>query len=389
MIYRSFGKTGLDVPVLSAGFMRAMQSWQKDPEIEITPENQRNFADVVSAALENGMHHFETAHDYGTSERQLGIALRDIPRHSFILQTKVQPGPDPRKFIRDFEFSLQRLQVERVDLLAIHGINDYRSLWHTCREGGCLAAARSLQKQGKIGAVGFSGHGPADVISAAIRYAGDGGFDYVNLHWYYIYQINGRVQGEAAGKGLGVFIISPTDKGGQLQDPPDSFRRLCSPFEPLIFNDVYCLSRPGVHTISVGASKPSDFATHVEALDHLGATDVVAQIDEQCRQAMTAATGFPRPEGLWDRLPSWDRTPGLINIPFILWLYNLSRGWGMTAYSRRRYRQLGNDVKWVPGNNGASAGKHNLQSVAENAGLQADELVALLTDAHQLLGIDG
>lgn len=386
MIYRRFGKTGLEISVLSAGFMRAMHSWQTVSNAIIPAENQKNFEGVVRGALEHGINHFETANAYGTSEQQLGIALRDVPRNNFVLQTKVQPTEDPKIFIDDFYTSLNRLGMERVDLLAIHGINDYRSLWRACRENGCLSAARRLQKEGKVGAVGFSGHAPVDVLVEAICFNGDGGFDYVNLHWYYIYQVNSRALEEAARRDMGVFIISPTDKGGMLQEPPDMFRQLCSPLEPMAFNDIYCLARPSVHTISIGAERPSDFAAHVEALNYLDAGDVVAKIDELCCKAMAGATGFSRPDALWSKLPSWEKTPGLINIPFVLWLYNLVRGWGLLSYSRSRYEKLGQDVKWVPGNNGADVSRYNLKSIADSAGLRNDELVFLLEEAHRQLG---
>jgi len=386
MIYRRFGNTGLEVPLLSAGFMRAMHSWQHVPEAEIPQASQRNIRQIVRAALDLGINHFETAGSYGTSEQQLGLALRDIPRDSFLLQTKVQPSADPQKFVNNFYASLNRLRVERVDLLAIHGINDYRSLWQACRKDGCLTAARQLKKEGRVGVIGFSGHGPVDVILEALNHEDDGGFDYLNLHWYYIYQVNSRALEEASQRDMGVFIISPTDKGGMLQEPPDQFRQLCSPLKPMVFNDTCCLVRPEVHTISIGAERPSDFAVHIEALAHLGSEEMLARIDRQCCEAMAGKTGFPRPEALWPLLPSWERTPGLINIPFILWLYNLVRGWGMLTYSRRRYSRLGRDVKWVPGNNGAAAGNYDLRNIAEDAGMANDELVALLEDAHRVLG---
>jgi len=386
MIYRRFGRTGLEVPVLSAGFMRSMHSWQSVPNELIPLESQKNLDDIVRGALEYGINNFETANAYGTSEQQLGIALRDVPRDSFVLQTKVQPTEDPKIFLNNFYTSLNRLRVERVDLLTIHGINNYKSLWRVCRENGCFAAARRMQKEGKVGAIGFSGHGSTDVIVEAIRFDGDSGFDYVNLHWYYIYQVNSRALAEAAERDMGVFIISPTDKGGMLQEPPEMFYQLCQPLEPMAFNDLYCLARPEIHTISIGAARPSDFAVHVEALNHLDAGDVVAKIDEQCCEAMTGATGFSRPEALWSKLPSWEQTPGLINIPFVLWLYNLARGWGLVSYSRGRYKKLGQDVKWVPGNNGADASRYDLKTIAEAAGLMSDELVFLLEDAHRLLG---
>ncbi len=389
MIHRRFGRTGLELSVFSAGFMRAMHSWQAVPGKEVPQANQQNFNAVVRAALDLGINHFETANAYGTSEQQLGESLLGIPRDSYFLQTKVQPSLDPKKFIEDFHTSLDRLRVKRVDLLAIHGINDYRTLWQVCREGGCLAAARSLQKLEKAGAIGFSGHGPLDVITEAIRHEGEGGFDYVNLHWYYIWQVNSSALEEAAARDMGVFIISPTDKGGMLQDPPELFRSLCTPLEPMVFNDVYCLARPEVHTISIGAAGPSDFTTHTGALAHLDSRDVVRAADDRCRREMTRATGQPRPEALWPRLPSWDRTPGLINIPFVLWLYNLARGWGMLTYSSRRYANLGRDIKWVPGNNAAEAGRYDLAFIAEAAGMRNDELAGLLEEAHELLGKPG
>ena len=188
VIYRRFGKTGLQVPVLSAGFMRTMHSWGQVPAADIPAAGQANLEDIVSRALELGINHFETARGYGTSEEQLGRALKRIGRRdNFLLQTKIQPTDDPAAFRADFLDSLQRLGVARVDLLALHGINDYRGLWRSCRRDGCLAAARDLQRQGLAGCIGFSGHGSLPVILAALRHEEDGGFDYLNLHWYYIY----------------------------------------------------------------------------------------------------------------------------------------------------------------------------------------------------------
>ena len=35
---------------------------------------------------------------------------------------------------------------------------------------------------------------------------------------------------------------------------------------PMQFNDLYCLARGQVHTLSCGASRPGDFDEHVRAL---------------------------------------------------------------------------------------------------------------------------
>ena len=140
--------------------------------------------------------------------------LASHKRDSFILQTKVGLEDDPEKFIANVEDSLDRLGQKRVNLLALHGINDHRSLWQACRPGGCLAAARRMQDQGKVDWVGFSGHGDLEVIVKAIEHQPDNGFDYLNLHWYTILQRNSPALEAAAERNMGVFIISPTDHKG-------------------------------------------------------------------------------------------------------------------------------------------------------------------------------
>ena len=177
------------------------------------------------------------------------------------------PDNDPAVFKANCLDSFNRLGLSKVDLLAIHGINDHRSFWQVCRKGGCLQVARDLQQEGRVGHVGFSGHGSCEIILEALRHEEDGGFDYMNLHWYYIYQVNSPAIDEASKRDIGVFIISPTDKGGMLQKPPERMIELCKPLSPMQFNDLYCMSHPGVQTISVGASKPTDFDEHVQALE--------------------------------------------------------------------------------------------------------------------------
>ncbi len=91
MIYRTFGKTGLAMPVLSCGLMRSMFSWQ-DMLCSGIPDHRRHeLAEVVGSALKCGINHLETARGYGSSERQLGPILAGYTRDSFILQTKVRP----------------------------------------------------------------------------------------------------------------------------------------------------------------------------------------------------------------------------------------------------------------------------------------------------------
>lgn len=386
MKYRIFGKTGLAMPVLSCGLMRSMYSWQDLPDSSIPKSCQQELAELVDSALKSGITHLETARGYGSSERQLAKVLARYTRDSFILQTKVGLDDDPDSFIANVHDSLDRLGQERVDLLALHGINDHRSLWQACRPGGCLAAARRLQEQGKVDWVGFSGHGDMQIILSAVRHEGDGGFDYMNLHWYTIRQRNSPALTAAAERNMGVFIISPTDKGGMLQNPPEKLCGLSGSLTPMQFNDLFCLQRPEIHTISVGAACPGDFEDHLKILPLLEDHDLVRDIYRKWEHAMEEGCGYCRPDALWRKLPSWDQTPGYMNIGFILWLYNLARGWDLLEFARIRYRLLGMEMSWVAGNDAGDVRRYDLTEIAGQVGLSKNELTAMLEDAHALLG---
>src|SRR5439155_1731446 len=123
-------------------------------------------------------------------------------------------------------------------------INNRELLNFTLRPNGCMAAARKLQKQGRVRFVGFSTHATPDIIEDAVR---SDEFDYVNVHWYFVNDLNWPAIQEARAHDMGVFIISPNDKGGKLYEPPKKLVELCAPLTPMQFNDLYCLARPEVH----------------------------------------------------------------------------------------------------------------------------------------------
>jgi predicted aldo/keto reductase-like oxidoreductase len=346
---RRFGRTELPMPVLSLGGMRYQQSWSDLPPDQITEESQANLRATLEAAVTAGLHHIETARHYGSSERQLGWLLQQVPDPARILQTKVPPQPDPDAFEAELATSFERLQVERVDLLGIHGVNLPEHLEHTLRPGGCMEVARRWQTEGRIGSIGFSTHASLELIEEAI--ASDA-FDYVNLHWYYIRQDNTPAIERATRHDMGVFVISPTDKGGHLHSPSARIRELCAPLHPIVFNDLFCLSASGIHTISVGAAQPGDLDLHLEAaalLDQAGA--LLPPIEAQLERARLEALG---PEWLasWSEgLPDWSEAPGGLNLPVLLWLHTLLEAWDLESFARARYGLLGNGGHWFPGTN--------------------------------------
>ncbi|MBM5790792.1 MAG: aldo/keto reductase [Cyanobacteria bacterium M_surface_10_m1_298] len=337
------------MPLLSLGGMRFQQSWSDLPADQISADSQNNLRNTLERAVACGFHHIETARHYGSSERQLGWLLPQVPDPQRILQTKVPPQADSAAFEAELRLSFERLEVDRVDLLAIHGLNLPEHLDQTLQPGGCLEVVRRWQAEGRVGSVGFSTHGPLDLILRAIE---SDAFDYVNLHWYFIRQDNRPAIDAAVAHDMGVFIISPTDKGGHLHSPPERLLELCAPLHPIVFNDLFCLSAPGIHTISVGAAKPTDLDLHLQAVALLPqAHQLLPPIVRRLEQARREALGDAWLSSWQQGLPAWQDTPGQINLPTLLWLHNLVEGWDLQGYARARYGLLGAGSHWFPGAN--------------------------------------
>ena len=371
------------MPVFSCGGMRYQHSWQDVPQEQIPYKNQQNLEATIRRAVELGINHIETARGYGTSEVQLGRVLPQFPRSEIIVQTKVSPQPDAEEFRQTVEQCLQNLQLEYVDLLGLHGINTPEVLEQSIRPGGCLEVARQLQRQGKVRSIGFSTHGPTWLIQETIE---TGQFDYVNLHWYYIFQDNWPAIAAAQRHDMGVFIISPSDKGGHLYSPSQRLVDLCAPLSPMVFNDLFCLSHPQVHTLSLGAAKPSDFDEHLKALPLLEqAAEILPPILQRLEQAAIARLGAEWLRTWKVGLPAPENTPENINIPVILWLRNLLEAFDMEEYGQARYNLLGNGGHWFPGCKADSLETVDLsQCLAQSP--HADKIPALLADTDRRLG---
>lgn len=383
MQYRRFGRTELHMPVFSCGGMRYQFKWKDMPAWLIPKDNQRNLEATIRRSIDVGINHIETARGYGTSEMQLGKILPKFPRDQLIVQTKVSPKPDPKEFRRQFEQSLKFLKLDYVDLLGVHGINTPQLLHDSIRPGGCLDVARQLQAQGKVRFIGFSTHGATDLIVKTIE---TDQFDYVNLHWYYINQFNWAAIEAATRHDMGVFIISPSDKGGMLYKPPQRLVELCQPLSPMVFNDLFCLSHPQVHTLSLGASRPSDFDEHLKAVELWDQVDeILPPIVARLEAAAIARLGEDWFKTWHIGLPSHEETPGGVNIPVILWLRNLAIAYDMVEYAKMRYNLLTNAGHWFPGAKANQIRKINLQACLHQSP-HADTIPTLLEDADQRLG---
>ena len=335
MRYRRFGKTELKISIFSLGLMRCCYS-------------ETQLLDTVAKAFDLGINHLEMARGYGNSEVYLGLALKKlaIPRDKIILTTKFTPVSDPHIMEQWLAESLSRLQVDYLDCVAIHGVNTWQHLELLTSENSCLTVLQQAQQAGKIRHIGFSTHGNLELITTTVN---TGLFEFVNLHYYYFWQRNAPILALANKHDLGVFIISPVDKGGLLHQPSAKLSAICKPFTPLYLNYRFLLSDRRISTLSLGASKPEELITPLSIADEDGElTPLELETFPKIEDALTDTLKTEQCLQCHQCLPC----PENINIPEILRLRNLGVGLDMSEYASYRYQMLENAGHWFWGKKG-------------------------------------
>lgn len=211
MQYRNLGASGLKVSEISLGSWLTYGGYVE----------RENAVKSIHKAYELGINFFDTANVYakGEAERVVGETLRDYPRESYVLATKVYgkigDGPNDRGLARKHvtesaNASLQRLGLEYVDILYCHRFDPETPLTETLR------AFDDLIRQGKVLYVGVSEWTPAQITEAlaiADKYLLDR--IVVNQPIYNLFEryIEKEIIPLGEQKGFGQVVFSPLAQG--------------------------------------------------------------------------------------------------------------------------------------------------------------------------------
>ena len=375
MQYRRFGKTEEHLSVITLGGMRFTHGWD-EPRHEIPSDTFDECLTSVQMAFDAGINHIETAWGYKKSETVYGKILNQelrIPRNSYHLMTKGNPmtAEDTRKLI---EKQLDALQTDYFDFYGWHGLNNQELLKQSCKTGGPVEELLKMKEEGLIRHVGFSTHAPLETIVRAIE---TGLFEFVNLHYYYFDQRNLAAVNMAQINDMGVFIISPNDKGGQLFKAPDKVKRATSPLTPIQWNARFCLQNPAIHTLSFGMHQKS----HFEEMKGIFPFQVPWSKTEQDTKFLLDSFVQNDPYGTYDGY-DLQNDPSGINIPQVLRLRKLWKCYDMKEYARYRYKIFEQKSHWFPG---VLPTNENIAQIDSSKIPPAIPLKELLAETHKEL----
>jgi aryl-alcohol dehydrogenase-like predicted oxidoreductase len=230
MEYRTLGSTGLEISAIGFGTGGTSGLMGRGE-----PEDQRR---VTRYALDKGINYFDTAPGYDAtkSESSLGRTLQELGARPLV-GTKARLRPQdwndiPGTITRSINDSLERLRIDRIDLIQIHNRiavdrrendDDVVSVKDVLGADGILETFKKLRDDGKVRYFGFTGIGEVPALNEVID---SGEFQSVQAYYNLLNPSAGfpvpvafrgcdygRIIDRAGAKGMGVLIIRPLAAG--------------------------------------------------------------------------------------------------------------------------------------------------------------------------------
>lgn len=333
MIYRDLGRTGYKVSQLGFGAMRLPMRGEGDAQYI-----DRELAiPMIHRAFAGGLNYIDTAVGYCNqdSQRVVGEALKGW-RDRIVLSTKNPEYEDEKAWWQNLENSLERLQVEAIDIYNHHGIN-----WECYIKSVEPQVSKWMQKakdQGLIKHICSSFH---DKNENLIKLVDTGYVEVITLQYNMLDRQLEEGIAYAREKGIGIVVMGPV-AGGRLGTTSEVLRDLLPQVRRVPELALrFVLSNPNVSVALSGMGTMQMVEENVAiAADEvsLSAADKAA-IDEHLERLSKMADLYCT--GCAYCMPC----PNEVNIPYIFQKYNEARVYGLWETARAQYQEW----RWVSG----------------------------------------
>jgi aryl-alcohol dehydrogenase-like predicted oxidoreductase len=213
MIYRNLGTTGVRVSALGLGGYHIG-----------VPKDENEGIRLIRSAVDRGVTFLDNSCDYhnGGSEITMGKALKDGYRQRIFLMTKFN-GRTRAMAAKDIDTSLQRLQVETIDLIQLHENIRMEDPDRFFGPGGALEAVMAAKKAGKVRFIGFTGHKDPAVHLRMLDVAAQNKFHFdscqmpLNVLDYHFRSFSHQVVPRLVQEGIAVLGMKPLAFGNVLK----------------------------------------------------------------------------------------------------------------------------------------------------------------------------
>lgn len=258
---RRLGNTDIEVSILGLGTVKLGRNEAvKYPQGFVLPDDKQA-AELLALARDQGINLIDTAPAYGTSEKRLGKLLQG-QRQDWLICTKV--GEEFNQGVSSYDFSpehirfsiersLQRLNTEVLDIVLVHSDGSDVDI---IQRQGTLEALTELKRQGKLRAFGMSTKTVEGGLLAAEQ------SDVVMVTWNLHYQKELPVIDACQQRGIGVLIKKALASGHLAGNQLDKNK----PQKDHAFDSLSMIfSHPGVSSAIVGTINPAHLLANIES----------------------------------------------------------------------------------------------------------------------------
>lgn len=208
------GRTGLEVCRLGFG------------GLPIQRVGEAEAVEVVRHAVERGVDFIDTSRIYTTSERCIGLALKQSTKRVIVASKTQSKTADAAR--ADLETSLRELQLNYIDLYQCHYVSSAADYQTVVSPGGALEALRRAREEGLIGHIGITSHS-LDLLDRSLD---DDLFDTIMVCFSFLEpQAREKIIPKALARNVGVMAMKPFS-GGMIDEPGLALK--------------YALSEPGI-----------------------------------------------------------------------------------------------------------------------------------------------